>query len=157
MGRDCLASHIQDSDSTVRAEVEKAIVALGGSSGRPGKSAQGSGGLYIVLKGSPESDGAGADVVRATREEIRQRLTGMGDVVAHDPPDRKRKGYALQTHLSQAPGGALTLNMMCFTFPDQALLGEVSVTASGASPIDLVRAMVPKVLEDASQTCNWSN
>jgi hypothetical protein len=157
--RDCL-SRRPDVDANVEAERKQAL------SVAPPRQAKSS--LYVALTTSSELSGADAEkTVRATRTELEEGLKSLGGVVAAEKETSAQatakirsqglKGYSLRVRLSSAAAGALTLNLMCFTYPSEALLGEVSVTASGAPPMALAKALVPRVLEEASDTCNWSH
>ena len=44
---------------------------------------------------------------------------------------------------------------VCLTWPGKQLLGEVRVTGRGGTPRDLVRALVPRLVQDATSTFEW--
>jgi hypothetical protein len=41
------------------------------------------------------------------------------------------------------------------TYPDQSLKGTWNVKASGGKPESLIKAMVPRVVEDAAADLEW--
>ena len=44
---------------------------------------------------------------------------------------------------------------VCLSWPGKQILGEVRVTGRGATPRDLVRALVPRLVQDAASTFEW--
>jgi hypothetical protein len=44
---------------------------------------------------------------------------------------------------------------VCLTWPSKQILGEVRVKGSGGAPMDLIRALVPRLIEDAASTFDW--
>lgn len=161
VAKTCLVQHGNDSDDVVQAERTKVLAVLAPSAQAPAS-------LYIALTTTSELGGGDAErTVEVTQTELQEKLKSIGGVMAPAHEDKAHasamlrsqglRGIALRARLSSSSPGGLTLNLMCFTYPSQALLGEVSVTASGAGPVDLVKAIIPKVLEEASETCNWSH
>jgi len=44
---------------------------------------------------------------------------------------------------------------VCLTWPSKQILGEVRVKGSGGTPVDLIRALIPRLIEDAASTFEW--
>ncbi|WP_257459896.1 hypothetical protein [Archangium lipolyticum] len=44
---------------------------------------------------------------------------------------------------------------MCIGYPDQALLGDVEVQASGAMPEELLKVLASRSIEEAVDTFDW--
>jgi hypothetical protein len=159
--QECLSRHPTDADPSVQAERDRVLALLSGSQGAPPAS------FYVALTATSELRGAdSARTLQLTQGELEQELRQKGGVVAGDgDPSHalskmrkgRLKGYRVRVKLTADAPGGLTLDVTCFTDPNDALLGEVSVSASGASTGALVKALVPKVLEEATETCNWSH
>lgn len=67
---------------------------------------------------------------------------------------RKLDGYALKLSLEQAEGG-VSLDLLCTHYPTGGLIGDVTVKAKGGDVPDLIRALVPRALDEAESTCGW--
>jgi HEAT repeat protein len=95
------------------------------------------------------------------RTRLVRRLTWSGarsDAAESAPKARPRKGTAaflLQPTLLRGDGGALVMAAVCLTWPSKQILGEVRVKGSGGAPVDLVRALVPRLIQDAASTFEW--
>ncbi|MGQ0507452.1 MAG: HEAT repeat domain-containing protein [Myxococcaceae bacterium] len=153
----CLKAHQNDPNDNVKAAIAKALSGFGR---RPE--------LYIaILPVLLKSNKLAPDLGKLAEERLRAKLATMGTVFA--PPDESKntarsvirgknlKGYALKVEIDETPSGGLRMNILCWTYPDQALQGQVSVKASGAQPEDLIRALAPKAIEDAADTFDWSS
>jgi hypothetical protein len=158
---DCLRAKQDDPDGAVKAEIARAIAALEAARDKKPE-------LYISM--APVADRSSKlppEVVKLTEERVRARLQAMGGVFAPSNESRaaarkviksrKLKGFMLKVELDSTPAGGLKVNLVCFTYPEKSLLGEVNVKASGGQAADLVRALAPKVVEEAAETFNWSS
>jgi hypothetical protein len=158
---DCLRPKANDPDPQVKAEIARAIAKLEAVRDREPE-------LYIFM--APVADKTSKlppEVVKLTEERVKASLQAMGGVFAPSNETRaaakrvlkskKLKGFMLKVELDSAPAGGLKLNLVCFTYPEKSLLGQVNVKASGAQAADLVRALAPKVIEEAAETFNWSS
>ncbi len=154
----CLKAHENDGSPDVQSAVKRALVAL--TPRRPE--------LYIaLLPVQAKSTKVGADLLKLAEERLKAKLSTLGSLFA--PPDENKsaarsfikgkglKGYALKVEIDETPTGGLRMNVLCWTYPDQALQGQVSVKASGGQPADLIRALAPKAIEDAADTFDWSS
>lgn len=121
--------------------------------------------LYVSLGSIANKANQPAEVVQLVDEQLRAKVAAMGGTLAPkgEKPKAakalirktKARGYELLAELSSLPNGGLRLSLLCFTYPDRALMGEVTVKASGAKPKDLVKALAPKVIEEAAETFEW--
>jgi hypothetical protein len=158
-GRDCLQRAAKDPSAPVRSAVEKALASLEAPA-RPPE-------LYIqMLPIADKTKTLDAELVRLADERLRAKLATMGTLFAPAKETkaaakkvlkaRKLKGYQLKVELQPAPSDGLKLHVVCFTYPEKTLLGEVDVKASGAKAADLIRALAPKVIDEAAETFEWS-
>jgi hypothetical protein len=99
---------------------------------------------------------------------MREKLNGYGAAFAPANEDkksaasliraRKLKGFQLQMQL--LPGASekgLKVEMLIMSYPENALKGSWNVKAAGGKPESLIKAMVPRVLEDAANDLEWKN
>ncbi len=156
----CLKSAAGDSDGDVRAAIAKALEATAGPAGPV------AGGLYVAIAPIVDkTNGQSAEVLRLTDELLRAKLAKLGAAFAPAGEDRaaaaalirsrKLKGWLLRLQLLSA-GNGLKVSLLCLTYPDQSLKGDYSVKASGAKPPELLKVMVPKVVDDAADDLEWS-
>jgi hypothetical protein len=68
---------------------------------------------------------------------------------------KKLKGYQLGIAISPAPSEGLKADILVMTYPEKALKGSWSVSATGADVDGLLQAIVPKVIEDAGGDLDW--
>jgi hypothetical protein len=127
------------------------------------------GGLYVAVE--PVQDkfgGLPSNVMDLADRLMREKLAEMGASIAPQNEDkksaasliraRKLKGYLLRMQL--LPGSnekGLKVEMLIMTYPDQALKGSWNVKAAGGKQESLIKAMVPRVLEDAAKDLEWKN
>ena len=153
----CLKAALGESDPGVRAAMEKAL-ALGVVL---------TGGLYLQVE--PVQDKVGnlpAGILVLADKLMREKLSSLGANIAPQNEEkksaesliraRKLKGYLLRMQL--LPGSSekgLKVEMLVMTYPDQALKGSWNVKAAGGKPESLIKAMVPRVLDDAANDLEW--
>ena len=121
--------------------------------------------VYVSLGTIANKANQPPEVLALVDEQLRAKLSAMGGTLAPKGEDpkaakavikkRKMRGYELMAELSSMPNGGLRLSLLCFTYPERALMGEVTVKASGGKPKDLVKALAPKVIEEAAETFEW--
>jgi hypothetical protein len=58
-------------------------------------------------------------------------------------------------NLLPSASNGLKLEILVMTYPEQSLQGSWNVKASGAKYENLLKAMVPRVIEDASEDLEW--
>ncbi len=154
----CLKAHEHDASPDVQTAVKRAIAAL--TVKKPE--------LYIsLLPVQVKSAKVGADMVKLAEDRLRAKLSSIGSLFApaDEPKNAARsvikgkglKGYALKVELEDTPTGGLRMRVLCWTYPDQALQGQVEVKASGGGTADLIRALAPKAIQDAAETFDWSS
>ncbi|MEW6430551.1 MAG: HEAT repeat domain-containing protein [Myxococcota bacterium] len=159
----CLKAALGEGDPTVRAAMERALKAGAAATSVP------KGGLYLSLE--PVQDKVGdlpANLLQLAEEKMREKLESMGATFA-PPAEDKKKAAALvrtqqlkayQLRLQLLPGESskgLKVEMLIMTYPDQSLKGTWNVKASGGKPESLIKAMVPRVVEDAATDLEWKH
>lgn len=155
----CLKTAMGESDPGVRAAMAKAMA----------QGAIASGGLYLQVE--PIQDKVGdlsSDLMQLADKLMREKLSSMGANIAPQNEDkksatnliraRKLKGFQLRMQLH--PGSSekgLKVEMLIMSYPEQALKGSWSVKGAGGKQESLIKAMVPRVLEDAAKELEWKN
>lgn len=157
-GLDCLKKH-QEKDAATLVSIRDAIKALEDFKNRKPR-------LYVALGLKDKTGSLSPELVKITEERLKRRLIHAGALLA--PPKEPKKaaqgvlkknsirGYQLNIEISSTEGGGLRLAVLCLRYPDMALLGQVDVQASGAEPAELLKALIPKAIEDAAETFEWS-
>lgn len=154
----CLRTALGEQDPSVRTAMEKALTPVPN---------EGSGGLYLSLE--PTADNGGAfdpNLLTLAHSVLKSQLSELGATFA--PPNEEKKaaqalmkskglrGYQVKMQLS--PGSTekqLKVEMLILTYPDHAIQGSWNVKGSGGKPESLIKAMVPKVVNDAAGDLNW--
>jgi hypothetical protein len=164
-GVECIKPRLTEETGDVKAALQKSLEALEAlaSASTTKKPA-----LYISI--GPIADKTatlGDDLVKLAEDRLRNKLVAMGGVFAPAKETKaaaksvikakQLKGFYLRVELDRTNTGGLRLNLICFTYPDRSLLGEVNVKASGGQPADLIRALAPKAVEEAAETFDWSS
>lgn len=117
--------------------------------------------LYFSL--APFTEGArplSNDLHQKAHERIVQVLSQRGSLVEESrarPNARAKKAakaYRLKVRLTPVENG-MEMNVVCFTYPQGQLLGEVNLTAEGPNAAQLVDALVPRAIEEAAATFEW--
>jgi HEAT repeats len=122
--------------------------------------------VYVYFTGVKDKTGAlSSALVESTEARMRRKLFQLGALLA---PAKESKaaaqgvlrkhgiqGYRLQAEVHPTDGGGLRVTMVCISYPDQALLGGVELKASGAEPEDLLKALAPRIIEEAADTFDW--
>jgi len=93
------------------------------------------------------------------------RLQWMGAQVAPEAEERsvaranltqaQLRGFQIRARLARR-GSEVAVVMVCLTYPDAQVLGEVTGKASGGRPEDALRALVPRLLQDLASTFEWN-
>ena len=157
---DCLLAHGEDPDPLARAEVSRAVAALRAARERRPR-------VYVAVPlvaddSDPPADPSLLDLARA---RLVSRLQWMGAQVAPDVEDlaaaraalasAQLRGFQLRTRLTRR-GPEVVVVVVCLSYPDQQVLGQVSGRASGGRPEDALRALVPRLLQDLAATFEWN-
>jgi len=157
---DCLVSHGTDPDGLARDEVARAVAALRAVSERRPK-------VYVAVPPVVDDSDPPADasLLSLAHARLVNRLRWMGVKVAPDAEDRSAakaalvhaqlQGFQIRTRLARK-GSEVAVVMVCLSYPDQQVLGEVTGRASGGRPEDALRALVPRLLQDLAATFEWN-
>jgi hypothetical protein len=160
----CLKRVSQEPDESVRKAVSESLALLTGGRSAP------LGGVYLNVEPISDKtpDGLANELMSLADRLLRERLVKLGARLAPANEDKKAaqaiissknlRGYQLRLQLlpgSTASG--LKVEMLVMTYPGQSLQGSWNVKASGGSPEALLKAMVPRVVEDAAGDLNWSS
>jgi hypothetical protein len=158
-GLDCLKKH-QEKDAATLVAIREAIKALEEFKARPPR-------FYVDLLAVKDKTGSlPPELVKITEERLKRRLIQTGALLA--PPKEAKKaaqgvlkkhnisGYRFSAEIQNTEGGGLRIAVLCLSYPDLALLGQIDVQAAGAGPADLLKALVPRAIEDLAQTFEWS-
>jgi hypothetical protein len=155
----CLKSALGESDKQVRAALEKALSQAPVTAGA----------LYLQVEPVQDKVGGLSDDLMALADKLmREKLSNYGANIAPTNEDKKSaaslirvkklKGYQLRMQL--LPGSSekgLKVEMLIMSYPEQALKGTWNVKAAGGKPESLIKAMVPRVLDDAANDLEWKN
>lgn len=157
----CLQAHKGEADAAVQAAVSEAVGALKAYQARPPR-------IYVAMDGLKDRTGKlPAALVKATEARLRSRLMRRGALLA---PARESKaaakgalkklgvpGYRITPEIQATESGGLRVSIVCLSYPDLSLMGQVEVNAAGAEPADLLKALVPKAVEEAEETFEWGS
>ena len=158
-GLECLQARKSETDAAARAAIQSSMKALQELKARSPK-------LYVLLGEVKDKTGRlRPEVMKFAEARMRRKLTQMGALLA---PARESKaavqgvlrkhgihGYQLQAEVHDTESGGLRVTMVCIGYPDQALLGDVDVQASGAAPEQLLKALAPRIIQEAAATFDW--
>lgn len=155
----CLKAALGEADTSVRQSLERALATPAITPG----------GLYLNVEPVQDKVGGLPEAVLGLAERlVHERLTALGATFA--PPNEEKKaaqvlikarnlkGYQLRLQLLPgASGSGMKVEMLIMTYPEQALKGSWNVKASGGKPESLIKAMVPRVIDDAAGDLEWKN
>jgi HEAT repeats len=157
-GQVCLRDAAAETDPGVRAELQKALA----------KVPVGAGALYVAVEPVQDKLGTlGEPLVQLAEAVLRDKLAGRFHAALAPANEERRAAVALvkarqlrafQLRLQLLPGSterALTVEMLVMTYPEQSLRGTWNVKAAGGKPESLIKAMVPRVLDDAAADLEW--
>jgi HEAT repeat protein len=165
----CLMAALGEPDPSVRAAMERALAGAAAPTPTSTAPAGQHGGLYFNVE--PIADKVGGldgALLTLTDTLLRKKLTDLGATFAPSGEARqaaqalikKQNLRGFQVRVQLAPGTSekqLKVEMLIMTYPEQALQGSWNVKASGAKPETLIKAMVPKVVDDAAGDLNWKS
>ncbi|MFO0594200.1 MAG: HEAT repeat domain-containing protein [Myxococcaceae bacterium] len=148
---------LKETDPGVKAAIDKGIAAGAIESGT----------LYLSV--DPVEDKVGdlpSNLVQLAEQTMRDKLNSYGASFAPVNEDKKQaaslirnkklKGFQLRMQL--LPGSSekgLKVEMLIMSYPEQALKGTWNVKAAGGKPESLIKAMVPRVVDDAANDLEW--
>ncbi len=156
---DCLLAHGTDTDALAREEVARAVATLREVRERRPK-------VYVAVPPVVDDSDppAEASLLSLAHTRLVSRLRWMGAQVASGAEDRtavratlasaQLQGFQIRARLARK-GSEVAVVMVCLSYPDQQVLGEVTGRASGGRPEDALRALVPRLLQDLAATFEW--
>ena len=152
---DCLTAHAGETAPEAQAEIRRAVAVL-----KKVKERKRTVDVWVEPVRDPSSPPLGEALCGEARARLVRRLAWSGarsDGVESAPKVAKKgtPAYLLQPTLLRGDGGAVVMAAVCMTWPSKQILGEVRVKGSGGTPMDLVRALVPRLIEDAASTFEW--
>jgi HEAT repeats len=156
----CLQAHKGEADAAAKAAVDAAVAALKEFQARPPR-------FYVAMDALKDRTGKlPAELVKATEARLRSRLMRRGGLVA---PAKESKaaakgalkklgvhGFRITPEIRATESGGLQVAIVCLSYPEMSLMGQVEVNAAGAQPGDLLKALIPKAVEDAAETFEWN-
>lgn len=156
---ECLKARKTEPDAAARAAIQASMKTLQSLKDQSPK-------LYVSLGEVKDKTGRlKPEVTRSAEARMRRKLAQMGALLA---PARESKaaaqgllrklgihGYQLQAEIHETESGGLRVTMVCIGYPDQALLGDVELQASGAKPEELLKALAPRIIQEAADTFDW--
>jgi hypothetical protein len=152
---DCLGAHSTDPAPDAQGEIHRSLALL-----RKVKDRARTVNVWVDPVRDPSTPPLGEVLCSEARTRLVKRLSWSGarsDAVESAPRvgPRGTPAFLLQPTLQRADGGALVMAAVCLTWPSKQILGEVRVKGSGGAPLDLIRALVPRLIEDAASTFEW--
>ncbi|MBS1148889.1 MAG: cpcE [Myxococcaceae bacterium] len=154
-GITCLKAALGERDPSVRAAIQRAI------DFKPVVP----GGLYFAIDPINDKVGVTPDVAQLANDLLKQKLTSIGATFAPQGESKpqaatlikakKLRGFLLRVNLLPNASNGLKLEILVMTYPEQSLQGSWNVKASGAKHESLLKAMVPRVIDDASADLEW--
>ncbi len=154
-GIGCLKAALGETDPSVRQAIQRAIDFKPITAG----------GLYMAIDAINDKVGVPAEVTKLADDLLRQKLSSMGASFA--PPGeakpvasslikaKKLRGYLLRVSLLPNASNGLKLEVLVMTYPEQSLQGSWNVKASGGKYESLLKVMVPRLIDDASEDLEW--
>ncbi len=151
---DCLTAHAADTSPDSQGEIRRALALLQNVKERaPAVD------VWVGPVRDRSSPPLGEVLCGEARTRLVKRLTWSGarsDAVESAlKASRDTPAFLLQPALLRGDGGALVLAAVCLTWPSKQILGEVRVKGTGGTPMDLIRALVPRLIQDAASTFEW--
>jgi bacterioferritin-associated ferredoxin len=136
-GLECLKARKGETDAAAQAAIKASMQALQELKERTPR-------VYVQFGGVKDKTGhLKPEVVKFAEARMRRKLTQVGALLA---PAKESK---------DTESGGLKVRVVCIGYPDQALLGDVEVQASGAKPEDLLKVLAPRIVEEAADTFEW--
>lgn len=144
----CLRAGIADrgTGSSARQAMERSAVALETLRDQPAR-------LYIAMRPFKAQGGVDPEMAVIAEARLKQQLTKMGTrwAPAEEPKaaamrvlaQEQLQGFVVMPELLPHGDGGLRIKVVCLSYPDERLLGQVESKAKGGRPADLVKALVP--------------
>lgn len=159
-GLDCLQAREAEADEVAKAAIAEAIRTLQDFKARaPSR--------YVAMEVKDRQGVLSPELVRFTEQRIARGLVQGGAQLAPKGETKaaargvlqKRgiPGFLLMVEVQPAEDDGLRLTVVGLRYPDRSLLGQVEVRASGAEHAELLKALIPRIIEDAAETFEWSS
>jgi len=158
-GLECLKARKSETDAATKAAIQASIEALQAFKDRTPR-------VYVQLSGVKDKTGQlKPEVLKVTEARMRRKLTQVGAMLAPTKESKSAaqgvlrkhgiQGFRLQAEIHPTEGGGLRVSVVCISYPDQALLGDVELQASGAKPEELLKVLAPRIIDEAADTFEW--
>lgn len=157
---DCLKARSKEADAVTAAAIRESIQSIEEYKARTPS-------LYVAFDGVKDRTGVlPPELVRHTERRFTRKLVqagaqlaprGEGKAAARGILQKRGiPGYLLLAEVHPTDGDGLRITVVCLSYPERALLGQVEVQASGAKPAELLKALIPRAVEEAADTFEWS-
>lgn len=158
-GLECLKARKSETDAAAKAAIQASIEALQAFKDRTPR-------VYVQLSGVKDKTGQlKPEVLKVTEARMRRKLTQVGAMLAPTKESKSAaqgvlrkhgiQGFRLQAEIHPTEAGGLRVSVVCISYPDQALLGDVELQASGAKPEELLKVLAPRIIDEAADTFEW--
>jgi bacterioferritin-associated ferredoxin len=158
-GLECLKARKGETDAAAQAAIKASMQTLQELKNQTPR-------VYVHFAGVKDKTGElKPEVVKFAEARMKRKLTQLGAQLAPAKESKSaaqgvlRKhgihGFRVQAEIHPTESGGLLVRMVCIGYPDQALLGDVEVQASGAKPEDLLKVLAPRIVEEAADTFEW--
>lgn len=158
-GLECLKARKGETDAAAKTAIQASLKALQALKDQRPR-------LYVSLVELQDKSGqVKPEVLRVTEARMRRALTKMGALLAPAKENKAAaqgvlrklgvRGYRLQGEIHETESGGLRVTVVCIGYPDQALLGDVELQASGGKPEDILKALAPRIIQEAADTFEW--
>ena len=149
----CLAQARRDANGEVREAVGRAITTLEQARDRKPW-------LYIALQPVKVPSPLEAALGPLAEGRLKRHLLQLGTRWA--PANESRtaargvlkaqglQGFVLVPELQAMGDKGMRMKLLCLSYPEQSLLGEIEVKASGGKPADLVKALAPRAVAEVA-------
>jgi hypothetical protein len=153
---ECLEARKDEADEAAKAALESARKSLRERKARPPK-------FYVMLSEVKDTTGTlPSELVKATEARMRRKLTQEGAWLAPAKEGeaaakevlRKHKiqGYRLVAEIRPGASEGLKLSVMWLRYPGKQLQGSAQVEASGGEPHELLWALAPQAVKEATDS-----
>lgn len=120
--------------------------------------------LYVLVSPPENKAELNEALMTLLQDRIKARLVRLGAVFApQDEPKataaknikaKRLQGVMVMTTIEKY-GSGLSLTLVGMSYPDKSIKGQITVKAPAGQPADIIRALVPKAVEDAADEFEW--
>lgn len=154
----CLEQKKTDASPEVTSAMARAIQSLTQALARKKK-------MYVAVELAQRDVQVPTEALGQVEANLKNNLVSRGALLAPAQEtsaeaqkvlqEKQVKGYLLLTEVQPHGDAGLRLKLLCMTYPDRALRGQVSVKGSGPMA-KLIPALVNRAVDDSAQECGWS-